>query len=142
MSRLLRERFTTCHRAAAITDAHLNGGYAARLTTGGDPRKAALGATLSGSAADINEIFGEIKGAVPGPPGANAVTVQSCGTVELRTDMTEAQINAAIGHGVLSTKDGTGIVKAAAAPGAGRGRTIGPVTRDGVVYAVVDLDTN
>ena len=138
MAKLIRERFTNAIPNAAITSAHYNGGYAARLTAGGDMTDSKPAVNLCGSAADANEIYGEIKGGIDG----NTVSVQTCGIMRLRTTgLTAAQINAAVGQGVqASTTAAAGSVENTGTLGVGFGRIIGTETEGTVIYAVVDAD--
>lgn len=139
MAKLLREKFTACARNSTITDAFLNGGYAARYTTGGDPSNAKPAVTLVGSAADALEVVGEIKGAL----NSDTVTVQTCGIMHFRTTASIADINAAIGQGVWAL-DGTssGLVENSGTVGTGFGRIIGAETIGTQNYYVVDADAN
>ena len=137
MAKLLRERFTACARNSAITDTHLNGGYAARYTSGGDPSNARPGVTLVGSAADALEVAGEITSAL----NSETVTVQTCGVMKFRTSASIANINAAIGQGVRALDaTSSGLVENSGTVGEGFGRIIGGETISTQNYFVVDAD--
>ena len=136
---LIREKFTACARNSAITDSHLNGGYAARYTTGGEPENGKPGATLVGSAADALEVAGEIKGAI----NSDTCTVQTCGIMEFRTSATTSQINSRIGQGVQALdSSSSGLVENSGTVGVGFGRIIGSRIRGTQNYYVVDADAN
>ena len=134
---LIREKFTVCARNSAITDSHLNGGYAARYAGGGEPENGKPGATLVGSAADAFEVAGEIKGAI----NSSTCTVQTCGIMEFRTSATIANINGAIGQGVQALDaTSSGLVENSGTVGTGFGRIIGGRTKGTQRYYVVDAD--
>ena len=134
----VRERFTVCERNAGITDAFLNANYAARIVAGGDLVNAKPEVNLVGSAADANEVYGEIKGAL----NSDTCTLQTCGIMYLRTTgLTIAQLNAAVGQGVqASTTAAAGSVENTGTLGVGFGRILGGLTLNGNIVAVVDGD--
>ena len=136
MAKLVREKFTNCVRSADITDAHLNAGYAARLTTGGDMENAKPGVALAGSAADTDEIYGEIKHAMD----ANTVSVQTSGMMRFRSAASVGNINGTIGRGLqtIGTGASLGLVHSTAAAGVGFGHVIGGEREDSTNYFVVD----
>ena len=143
MAKLVREKFTNCDPAAAVTAAFENGGYSARLTTGGDITNSKPGVTLVGSAADANEVYGEIKGRIDG----NTVSVQTGGIARFRVLVASladvAAIDAVIGQGVQAADaTSSGLVEHSGTLGDGRGRIIGGELDGGVLYAVVDLDAD
>lgn len=94
----VQEVFLNCVRTASITGDHLNANYAARVVAGGDLLKGKPAVALNGSSISANEVVGEIRSSL-----TETTTVQTKGVLRLRTDQTLANINAAIGQGVIST---------------------------------------
>ena len=143
---LVHEKFLNCGRDSDITAAHLNAGYAARIDTtasGADLANGKPGVNLCGSAADANEVFGEIKGAV----NANSVTVQTGGILYLRvltaTYANVAAVDAVIGQGVqAASATDLGFVEASGTLGTGFGRILGGVMIDGTLRAAVYAESN
>ena len=143
---LVHEKFLNCGRDSDITAAHLNAGYAARIDTtasGADLANGKPGVNLCGSAADANEVFGEIKGAV----NADSVTVQTGGVLYLRvlvaTYANVAAVDAVAGQGVQSASaTELGFVEASGTLGTGFGRILGGVMIDGTLRAAVYAESN
>ena len=135
----VRERFTVCERNAGITDAFLNANYAARIVSGGDLINAKPAVNLVGSAANANEVYGEIKGAL----NSETCTLQTCGIMYLRTSgRTVTQLNANVGQGVQAVGGANqdGFVENTGTLGVGFGRILGGLTLNGNIVAVVDAD--
>lgn len=135
MAKTIRESTTSCARND-ITDAQLNKSLAARMVGGGRNGKAARpGASLSGSAADANEIYGEIFGARGSE--VSLVSVQTTGLVRLKAIAAFAA--AMVGQGVLATTT-AGVVKASGTVGLGKGRIYDGETIGSDHYYYIDLD--
>ena len=145
---LVHEKFLNCGRDSDITAAHLNAGFAARIDTtasGADLANGKPGVNLCGTAADANEVFGEIKGAV----NADSVTVQTGGVLYLRvltaTYANVAAVDAVVGQGVQAVDTGAGnvgFVEATGTLGTGFGRILGGVMIDGTLRAAVYAESN
>ena len=146
MPALVHEMFLNCGRDSDITAAHLNAGYAARIDTtasGADLANGKPGVNLCGSAADANEVFGEIKGSV----NADTVTVQTGGVLYLRvltaTYANVAAVDAVVGQGVqAASATDLGFVEASGTLGTGFGRILGGVMIDGTLRAAVYAESN
>ena len=134
----IRERFTVCERNVGITDAFLNGNYAARIVAGGDLINGKPEVNLVGSAADANEVYGEIKGAL----NSVTCTIQTCGIMYLRTTgLTVVDLNAAVGQGVQAVAAASpGLVENTGTLGEGFGRILGGIMLNNNIVAVVDGD--
>ena len=123
---LTREKFTECVRTTGITDSHLNSNYAARIVGGATAAELAKNVpatNLVGSAANADEVYGEIKWAAE----TNKVTVQTGGIVRLKTTSAFSFVVGMSGQGVqaVGTGNDVGLVENSGTVGDGFGRILG-----------------